>query len=60
MKVIVDMLTNWGDKDKRLTKDEAIELIDQVIIFKNSFAQVSSEKQGEYFDYNQFLSVYFK
>jgi hypothetical protein len=50
MKSLIDILTNWGTKEKRLKRDEAIELIDLV----------SSEKQGDMFDYHQFLSVYFE
>ena len=30
MKLLVEILTNYGDPDRTLTKDEAIELIDQV------------------------------
>ena len=47
---MIDMLTKYGEKEKRLTRDEAIDLINQV----------SSDKQGDQFDYLQFLSVYFK
>lgn len=47
---MIDMLTKFGEKEKRLSRDEAIDLINQV----------SSDKQGDQFDYLQFLSVYFK
>jgi Ca2+-binding EF-hand superfamily protein len=47
---MIDMLTKYGEKEKRLSRDEAIDLINQV----------SSDKQGDQFDYLQFLSVYFK
>jgi hypothetical protein len=30
MKLLIEILTNYGEPDKRLSKDEAIELIDQV------------------------------
>ena len=48
--VLIDLLSNWGTREKRLKRDEAIELIDLV----------SSEKQGDLFDFHQFLSVYFE
>lgn len=50
METLVDLLTNWGTKEKRLKRDEAIELIDLV----------SSQKQSDMFDYHQFLSVFFE
>ena len=48
MITLIDILTHWGTKQKRLKREEAVELIDLV----------SSGKQGDVFDYNQFLSVY--
>ncbi|KAI8811374.1 hypothetical protein BJ742DRAFT_139792 [Cladochytrium replicatum] len=49
MNMLVKILTDYGDKDKRLTREEAEDLINQV----------APQAQIGIFDYAQFINMYF-
>ncbi|KAI9098220.1 hypothetical protein DFS34DRAFT_103394 [Phlyctochytrium arcticum] len=50
MEGLVRILTNYGDQDKRLTKEEAEDMI----------SQVAPQAQTGIFDYSQFIRMYFE